>query len=48
MRIQTALNDMLKKHSSHHASIADWMHECVKWENDDTLIEKVEQKISSV
>ena len=44
MRIQTALNDKLKKHSSHHASIQNWMHDCAEWENNDILIEKVEQK----
>lgn len=48
MRIQTTLNDMLKKHSSHHAFIPDWVHDCAKWENNNILIEKVEQKISSV
>lgn len=48
MRIQTELSDKLKKHSSHHASIPDWMNDCVEWENNDILIEKVEQKISSV
>lgn len=48
MRIQTTLNDMLKKLSSHHAFIPDWIHNCVEWENDDILIEKVEQKRSSV
>ena len=48
MRIQTALNDMLKKHGSHHASIPDWMHDCAEWENVDILIEKVERKINSV
>lgn len=48
MRIQTALNDMLKKLSSHHASIPDWMHDCAEWENNDILIEKVEQKINSI
>lgn len=35
---------MLKKLSSHYTFIPDWMHECVKWGNDDILIEKVEQK----
>lgn len=48
MRIQTTLNDMLKKHSSNHAFIPDWVHDCAKWENNNILIEKVEQKISSV
>lgn len=44
MRIQTTLNDMLKKLSSHHTFIPDWMHDCAKWENYDILIEKVEPK----
>ena len=44
MRIQTTLNDMLKKHNSHHTFIPDWIHDCVEWENDDILVEKVEQK----
>lgn len=44
MRIQTALSDKLKKHSSHHTFIPDWIHDCAEWENDDILIEKVEQK----
>lgn len=44
MRIQTALNDKLKKLSSHHTFIPDWIHDCAKWENNDILIEKVEQK----
>lgn len=48
MRIQTALSDKLKKHSSHHASIRDWMHDCAEWGNNDILIEKVEQKINSI
>lgn len=48
MRIQTSLSDKLKKHGSHHVSIPDWIHNCAEWENDDILIEKVEQKISSV
>ena len=44
MRMQTALSDKLKKHSSHHAFIPDWMHDCSEWENDDILIEKIKQK----
>ena len=44
MRIQTTLNDMLKKHNSHHTFIPDWIHDCAEWENDDILVEKVEQK----
>ena len=44
MRVQTIFNDKLKKHSSHHTFIPYWMHDCVEWENDDILIEKVEQK----
>lgn len=48
MRIQTDLSDKLKKHSSHHLSIPDWIHDCAEWKNEDILIEKVEQKISSV
>lgn len=44
MRVQTTFNDMLKKLSSHHTFIQDWMHDCAEWENDDILIEKVEQK----
>ena len=44
MRIQTTLNDMLKKLSSHYTFIPDWMQECVKWGNNDILIEKVKQK----
>lgn len=44
MRIQTTLNDMLKKHSSHHTFIPDWMHDCARWENCNILIEKFEQK----
>lgn len=44
MRIQTTLNDMLKKHSSHHTFIPDWIHDCAKWENCNILIEKFEQK----
>lgn len=42
MRIQTTLNDMLKKLSSHLTFIPDWIHDCAEWENDDILIEKVE------
>ena len=44
MRIQTALSDKLKKHSSHHASIPDWMHDCAEWDDCNILIENVEQK----
>lgn len=44
MRIQTALSDKLKKHSSHPTIIPDWIHNCAKWENNNILIEKVEQK----
>lgn len=38
------LNDKLKKLSSHYTFIPDWMHECVKWGNNDILIEKVYRK----
>ena len=48
MRVQTTFNYKLKKHSSHHAVIPDWMHDCAEWENYNILIENVEQKISSV
>ena len=44
MRIQTALSDKLKKHSYHHASIPDWMHDCAEWDDCNILIEKIEQK----
>lgn len=44
MRIQTTLNDKLKKYSSHHTLIADWMHDCVEWDDCNILIEKFEQK----
>lgn len=44
MRIQTALNDKLKMHSLHHASIQNWMHDCVEWDDCNILIEKFEQK----
>ena len=44
MRVQTTFNDKLKKHSSHHAFIPDWMHNCVEWDDCNILIEKVEQK----
>ena len=44
MRVQTTFNDKLKKHSSHHAFIPDWMHDCVEWDDCNILIEKVEQK----
>lgn len=44
MRIQTTLNDMLKKLSSHHTFIPDWMHDCVEWDDFNILIEKFEQK----
>lgn len=44
MRVQTTFNDKLEKYSSHHTFIPDWMHDCVEWENDDIIIEKVEQK----
>lgn len=44
MRMQTALSNKLKKNTSHHVSIHDWIHDCAKWENVDILIEKVEQK----
>ena len=44
MRIQTALSDKLKKHSSHHEFIQDWMHDCVEWGDCNILIVKVEQK----
>ena len=42
MRIQTALSDKRKKYCSHHAFIPDWMHDCVEWDDCNTLIEKVE------
>ena len=48
MRMQTALSDKLKKHSSHHEFIPDWMHDCVEWDDCNIIIEKVEQKINSV
>ena len=48
MRTQTALSDKLKKNSLHNTSIPDWIHDCVEWENNDILIEKVEQKINSI
>ena len=38
------VSKMIKKHSSHHEFIPDWIHDCAEWENDDILIEKVEQK----
>ena len=44
MRIQTALSDKLKKHSSHHTFIPDWIHDSVEWDDYNILIEKVEQK----
>ena len=44
MRIQTALSDKLKNHSSHHEFIPDWMHDCVEWRDSNILIEKVEQE----
>lgn len=44
MRIQSTLNDMLKKLTSHRIFIQYWMHDCAEWENADILIEKVEQK----
>ena len=44
MRIQTTLNDMLKKLSSHHTFIPDWMHDCVEWGDCKILIGKIEQK----
>ena len=44
MRIQTIFNDKLKKHSSNHAFIQDWMHDCVEWNDCNILIENVEQK----
>lgn len=44
MRMQTALSDKLKKHSSYHAFIQDWMHDCIEWDDCDILIEKIEQK----
>ena len=44
MRIQTAFNDKLKKHSSHHAFIPDLMHDCVEWGDCNILFEKIEQK----
>ena len=34
----------LKKHSSHHAFIPDWMHDCVEWGDCNILFEKIEQK----
>lgn len=44
MRIQTKLNDMLKKFSSHDTFIPDWMHDCVEWGDYNILFEKIEQK----
>ena len=44
MRMQTALSNKLKKHSSHHASISDLMHDCVEWGDSNILFEKIEQK----
>lgn len=44
MRIQTTLNDMLKKLSLHHASIPDWIHDCAEWDDCNILIQKFEQK----
>ena len=44
MRVQTTFNDKLKKNSSHHAFIPDWMHDCVEWGDCNILIEKIEQK----
>lgn len=44
MRIQTTFNDKLKKHSSHHTFIQDWMHDSVEWDDCNILIKKVEQK----
>lgn len=48
MRIQTTLSNKLKKNTSHHASIPDWILDCAEWENNDILIENVEQKINSI
>ena len=45
MKVQTTFNDKLKKHSSHHAFIPNWMHDCVELGDCNILIEKVEQKI---
>jgi hypothetical protein len=42
MRIQTTLNDKLKKHSSHHTLITDWIHNCAEWDDCNILIEKFE------
>ena len=41
---RTLMSERLIKLSSHYTFIPDWMHECVKWGNNDILIEKVEQK----
>lgn len=42
MRMQPALSDKLKKHSSHHASIPDWIHNCAEWNDCNILIKKFE------
>ena len=44
MRMKTALSDKLKKHSSHHAFIPNWMHDCAECDDCNILIEKVEKK----
>ena len=44
MIVQTTFNDKLKKHSSHHEFIPDWMHDCVDWGDCNILFEKIEQK----
>lgn len=48
MRIQTTLNDMLKKLSSHHTFIPDWMHDCAEWEMMIFLLKRLNRKINSV
>ena len=48
MIVQTTFNDKLKKHSSHHAFIPDWMHYCVEWYDCKIIIENVEQKNEQV
>lgn len=42
MERQITLNDKLKKHSSHHAFIPDWIHNCAEWDDCNILIEKFE------
>ena len=37
-----------KKHSSHHAFIPDWMHDCVEWDDCNILSKMLNRKINSV